>query len=56
MFVLSSRLNSYVFIARWKQIDNNRRARQMAPCVLVFEDLDSMVTDKVRSYFLNEVE
>ncbi|CAN8100134.1 unnamed protein product [Discula destructiva] len=31
-------------------------ARQMAPCVLIFEDLDSMVTDKVRSYFLNEVD
>ncbi|KAJ4417585.1 hypothetical protein N0V82_006058 [Gnomoniopsis sp. IMI 355080] len=31
-------------------------ARQMAPCVLIFEDLDSMVTDKVRSYFLNEID
>lgn len=31
-------------------------ARKMAPCVLIFEDLDSMVTEKVRSYFLNEVE
>lgn len=31
-------------------------ARKMAPCVLIFEDLDSMVTDKARSYFLNEVE
>ncbi|GAB7363742.1 hypothetical protein MBLNU230_g4310t1 [Neophaeotheca triangularis] len=28
----------------------------MAPCILVFEDLDSLVTDKVRSYFLNEVD
>ena len=33
-----------------------RRARQTAPCYLVFEDLDSIVTDKVRSYFLNEVD
>lgn len=32
------------------------RARQMAPCFLVFEDLDSIVTDAVRSYFLNEVD
>lgn len=32
------------------------KARQMAPCVLIFEDLDSMVTDKIRSYFLNEVD
>lgn len=31
-------------------------ARSMAPCVLVFEDLDSMVTEKCRSYFLNEVD
>lgn len=31
-------------------------ARIMAPCLLVFEDLDSLVKDKVRSYFLNEVD
>jgi transitional endoplasmic reticulum ATPase len=30
-------------------------ARRMAPCYLVFEDLDSIITDQVRSYFLNEV-
>ena len=28
----------------------------MAPCFLVFEDLDSIVTDAVRSYFLNAVD
>lgn len=28
----------------------------MAPCLLIFEDLDSMVTDEIRSYFLNEVD
>lgn len=33
-----------------------KKARHMAPCALIFEDLDSMVTDKVRSYFLNEVD
>ncbi|KND89605.1 putative ATPase YjoB [Tolypocladium ophioglossoides CBS 100239] len=33
-----------------------RRARQFAPCYLVFEDLDSIVSDGVRSYFLNEVD
>ncbi|KAL8988899.1 MAG: hypothetical protein Q9169_008482 [Polycauliona sp. 2 TL-2023] len=33
-----------------------RQARSQAPCLLVFEDLDSLVTDKVRSYFLNEVD
>lgn len=32
------------------------KARQFAPCYLVFEDLDSIVTDSVRSYFLNEVD
>ncbi|KAK4985747.1 hypothetical protein LTR50_005769 [Elasticomyces elasticus] len=32
------------------------KARQTAPCFLVFEDLDSIVTDNVRSYFLNEVD
>lgn len=33
-----------------------RQARAEAPCLLVFEDLDSLVTDQVRSYFLNEVD
>lgn len=28
----------------------------MAPCLLIFEDLDSLVTEKTRSYFLNEVD
>ncbi|KAI9875250.1 MAG: hypothetical protein M1830_008706 [Pleopsidium flavum] len=32
------------------------KARAQAPCLLVFEDLDSLVTDQVRSYFLNEVD
>ncbi|ORY59127.1 P-loop containing nucleoside triphosphate hydrolase protein [Pseudomassariella vexata] len=32
------------------------KAREFAPCYLVFEDLDSLVTDSVRSYFLNEVD
>ena len=32
------------------------KARQEAPCYLVFEDLDSIVSDRVRSYFLNEVD
>ncbi|KXS94560.1 hypothetical protein AC578_7519 [Pseudocercospora eumusae] len=33
-----------------------QQARIMAPCMLIFEDLDSLVVDKVRSYFLNEVD
>lgn len=32
------------------------KARAEAPCYLVFEDLDSIVTDNVRSFFLNEVD
>jgi len=32
------------------------KAREEAPCYLVFEDLDSLVNDHVRSYFLNEVD
>ncbi|KAL8664304.1 MAG: hypothetical protein Q9202_003118 [Teloschistes flavicans] len=31
-------------------------ARKQSPCLLVFEDLDSIVTDAVRSYFLNEID
>ncbi|KAI9728632.1 MAG: hypothetical protein M1828_002738 [Chrysothrix sp. TS-e1954] len=31
-------------------------ARATAPCILVFEDLDSMITPGVRSYFLNQVD
>ncbi|KAF2751734.1 P-loop containing nucleoside triphosphate hydrolase protein [Sporormia fimetaria CBS 119925] len=33
-----------------------KKARAEAPCYLVFEDLDSIVNDNVRSYFLNEVD
>ena len=32
------------------------KARVVAPCLLIFEDLDSLVGDEVRSYFLNEVD
>ncbi|KAI9818887.1 MAG: hypothetical protein M1827_007708 [Pycnora praestabilis] len=32
------------------------KARAVAPCLLVFEDLDSFITDSVRSYFFNEVD
>ncbi|KAF9001540.1 P-loop containing nucleoside triphosphate hydrolase protein [Cyathus striatus] len=31
-------------------------ARKHVPCILVIEDLDSMVTRKVRSFFLNELD
>ena len=32
------------------------KAREAAPCLLVFEDIDSLVSDHVRSFFLNEVD
>ncbi|SLM35966.1 P-loop containing nucleoside triphosphate hydrolase [Lasallia pustulata] len=32
------------------------KARATAPCLLVFEDLDTLVTPYFRSYFLNEVD
>jgi len=32
------------------------KARETAPCYLVFEDLDSIVSDGVRSFFLNQVD
>jgi transitional endoplasmic reticulum ATPase len=28
----------------------------MEPCLLIFEDLDSLITQETRSYFLNEVD
>lgn len=32
------------------------KARQAAPCLLLFEDVDSLVKEEVRSYFLNEID
>jgi AAA+ superfamily predicted ATPase len=32
------------------------RARMVAPCVMVLEDLDSLITPQNRSYFLNELD
>lgn len=32
------------------------KARRMAPCLLLFEDVDSLVKDDVRSYFLNQID
>ena len=32
------------------------RAREAAPCVLVLEDLDALITEESRSFFLNEVD
>ena len=32
------------------------RAREMAPCIVVMEDLDSLLMERYRSYFLNELD
>ncbi|CCM05578.1 uncharacterized protein FIBRA_07805 [Fibroporia radiculosa] len=32
------------------------KAREMTPCVLVLEDLDSLINDKNRSFFLNQLD
>ncbi|EJU03011.1 P-loop containing nucleoside triphosphate hydrolase protein [Dacryopinax primogenitus] len=32
------------------------KARQMAPCVLIFEDLDALINDRNRSFFLNQMD
>lgn len=37
-----------------KQVFN--KAREFAPCYLVLEDLDTIITPDIRSYFLNEVD
>lgn len=33
-----------------------KRARMVAPCLVVLEDLDSMLKDETRSFFLNELD
>lgn len=32
------------------------QARIMSPCLLIIEDIDTVVTEKTRSYFFNEVD
>ena len=32
------------------------KARQMAPCVLILEDLDSLINPSNRSFFLNQID
>ncbi|EGO27875.1 hypothetical protein SERLADRAFT_346820 [Serpula lacrymans var. lacrymans S7.9] len=32
------------------------KARQTAPCVLILEDLDSLINDRNRSFFLNQID
>lgn len=32
------------------------KARELAPCVMILEDLDSLITDSNRSFFLNQMD
>ncbi|KAL9014046.1 MAG: hypothetical protein Q9173_001296 [Seirophora scorigena] len=32
------------------------KARETAPCLVVFEDIDSLVSDRIKSFFLNEID
>lgn len=32
------------------------KARQLAPCVVILEDLDSLINDSNRSFFLNQLD
>lgn len=32
------------------------KARQVSPCVIILEDLDSLINDSNRSFFLNQVD
>ncbi|KAK4955224.1 hypothetical protein LTR10_007419 [Elasticomyces elasticus] len=41
---------------KWSMQQIFKKARRTAPCLLVLEDLDSLVGDSTRSYFLNEVD
>jgi len=41
---------------QWNVEEIFSKARKMAPCLLILEDLDSMLVEKVRSCFLNEVD
>ncbi|THG98210.1 hypothetical protein EW026_g3932 [Hermanssonia centrifuga] len=37
-------------------VDVFEKARQLAPCVLILEDLDSLINDNNRSFFLNQLD
>ncbi|HTQ10573.1 MAG TPA: ATP-binding protein, partial [Fimbriimonadaceae bacterium] len=49
------------FVAEYRTDQDNigqvfSRAREAAPCILVLEDLDSLITSANRSFFLNEMD
>jgi len=54
LYVQSLSHNNYTSEQLWQIVFE--RARKLRPCVLVLEDLDSMVKDENRSFFLNQLD
>lgn len=54
LYVQSLSHHYYTAEQLWQQVFD--RARGLRPCVLVLEDLDSLVTDENRSFFLNQLD
>lgn len=54
LYVQSLSHNRYTSEQLWQMVFD--RARKLRPCVLVLEDLDSMVNDDNRSFFLNQLD
>ena len=54
LYVQSLSHNRFTSEQLWQQVF--QRARKLRPCVLVLEDLDSLVNDGNRSFFLNQLD
>ena len=54
LYVKSVKSSSAIDNANIREVFD--RARQSAPCILVLEDIDSLVTGENRSFFLNELD
>lgn len=54
LYVQSLSHHYYTGEQMWQQVFD--RARGLRPCVLVLEDLDALVTDENRSFFLNQLD
>ena len=59
IFLLEKRTNG-VFVG-WMGEEGSmqevfNKARQLSPCVLILEDMDSLINDRNRSFFLNQLD
>ena len=54
LYVQSLKHNYYTVEQAWNEVF--RRARGLRPCVLVLEDLDTLVGNEERSFFLNQLD